>query len=209
MGRTFRLAVIMAAAIVAACSSAEEKKAAIIKSTEAQKAECRRVFSDPSLARVRARAPLGFLEERIAASSTSSATIVAEDKPAIEAWVKAREDCWAAGESWRSLETAVFIDVFSAAVFVENGLIAKLYLGQLSWGEFSAWRIRLTDAERSTIFQLETAGLRVRQEQLAQQFINDCNAQIKQGAMSEALQQMRAQMNDPGRCHSAGKAACT
>ena len=202
---------LLAAALIVSsllgCATREEQEAEARKSAEAAKAQCASLFSGDGLRPLRGKVALGQLDGR-SPSNVLAGSVSDEEKTALELWFKSRDQCWSAQQEWYAKEPAVFTDVANAAILVENGLIAKLYLGQLTYRQFTAKRTPLVAAAKETLNELEHSGTRFHQRQIADEFIATCKRQIDEDAMADAMRQMRAQMSDPAKCHTVGGKAC-
>jgi hypothetical protein len=93
-----------------------------------------------------------------------------EDKKAIVQWMTERETCWRSSIEWRDKNVHPLLRSISERNFNElNRLVADLYLGKISFGEFASKRSEFSSEQRrqwdSTIEQLNS-GKRAEAERL-------------------------------------------
>jgi hypothetical protein len=193
--------------LLAACATQQEKKAALQQEADATKRECARLLSDAALNPIRSKVARRPLTGRPVTQPTNGYA-TPDDLPVIELWAKAKADCWAAGKAWRAKEPVIFTDVAEAAIVIEDGLIAELYLRKLSFRDFTLQRTGLIAAAQTALNQLGTCGTRFRQLQVRDQFVADCRAQYERDDMTAVIAKMRAQSRDLAKCHLTGAGAC-
>lgn len=89
-----------------------------------------------------------------------------EERPLISAWAAARQNCLDAGASFRAVNApSPYRSAFEQGQSRAMILIARLYAGELSWGEFNRARRELA-MQNST--NLRAAGEQIRAEEQAE-----------------------------------------
>jgi hypothetical protein len=101
----------------------------------------------------------------------STAKADEEDKKAISAWGQARQSCVAEGRAFRAQNAPPgWVPAFEAGQTEFLGLMARLYAGELTYGEFNRQRLDLGAKNDAALLNAaDRAAAAAQQEQLNQQ----------------------------------------
>jgi hypothetical protein len=125
--------------LVSGCAAIQQQK---FKEAVAQEVQaCNSSLADPALDPIRAKVAVLDPDKQTFAMRTNTDRVSEQDKPVIALWAQKREECQA---NWRRsvapIVAAQIVAVAESSAQVTDSLVAELYLGKLTYGEFAEKR---------------------------------------------------------------------
>jgi hypothetical protein len=169
-------------------------------------AQCEGLYVAKELDPIRDKVPVANFRDATFAMRTNTNYPTDAEKQVIALWAQKRDECNKIAEPVLTRLPDQEVAIFEAMHQVGASLVAKLYLRQLTYGQFSDQAGKAYAEGFKALADVDNA-LKVQSQQAqaeAAMIANQAIANLNGFAQTQALQQMQMQMNRPTVCHTYG-----